>query len=78
MRVAPTPAVPPPPPAPQARTEVALPVAELDRGFIRPTYEAQVIVSYMQAGLICEYIAGRFGLTPDELNLDLGPLGKLI
>jgi tetratricopeptide (TPR) repeat protein len=38
-----------------------LSVAELDRGFIRPTYEAQVIVSYMQAGLICEYIAGRFG-----------------
>jgi hypothetical protein len=23
-------------------------------------------------------VAGRFGLTPDELNLDLGPLGKLI
>lgn len=23
-------------------------------------------------------IAGRFGLTPDELNLDLGPLGRLI
>jgi hypothetical protein len=22
-------------------------------------------------------IAGRFGLTPDELNLDLGPLGRL-
>ena len=38
-----------------------LPVAELDRGFIRPTYEAQVIVSYMQAGLVCEYISGRFG-----------------
>jgi tetratricopeptide (TPR) repeat protein len=38
-----------------------LPVAELDRGFIRPTYEAQVIVSYMQAGLVCQYIAGRFG-----------------
>ncbi len=38
-----------------------LPVAELDRGFIRPTYEAQVIVSYMQAGLICEYIGKRFG-----------------
>ena len=27
-----------------------LPIADLDRGFIRPTYEAQVIVSYMQAG----------------------------
>jgi tetratricopeptide (TPR) repeat protein len=38
-----------------------LPVAELDRGFIRPVYEAQVIVSYMQAGLTCQYIAGRFG-----------------
>ena len=23
-------------------------------------------------------IAGRFGLAPDELNLDLGPLGRLI
>ena len=47
-----------------------LPVAELDRGFIRPTYEAQVIVSYMQAGLICEYIAGRFGQEALERMLD--------
>jgi hypothetical protein len=23
-------------------------------------------------------IAGRFGLAPDDLNLDLGPLGRLI
>jgi cellulose synthase operon protein C len=38
-----------------------LPIAELDRGFIRPTYPAQVIVSYMQAGLVCEYIASRWG-----------------
>jgi tetratricopeptide (TPR) repeat protein len=38
-----------------------LPVASLDEGFIRPTYENQVIVSYMQAGLICEYIAASFG-----------------
>jgi cellulose synthase operon protein C len=38
-----------------------LPIAELDRGFIRPTYQAQVIVSYMQAGLVCEYVAGRWG-----------------
>jgi len=38
-----------------------LPIAELDEGFIRPTYENQVIVSYMQAGLICEYIANNFG-----------------
>jgi tetratricopeptide (TPR) repeat protein len=38
-----------------------LPVAELDEGFIRPTYANQVIVSYMQAGLICEFIANNFG-----------------
>ncbi len=41
--------------------DMLLPVADLDRGFIRPTYRNQVIVSYMQAGLICEYIAGRWG-----------------
>jgi tetratricopeptide (TPR) repeat protein len=38
-----------------------LPVGDLDEGFIRPTYENQVIVSYMQAGLICEYIATTHG-----------------
>ncbi|HSG64949.1 MAG TPA: tetratricopeptide repeat protein [Gammaproteobacteria bacterium] len=38
-----------------------LPVADLDGGFIRPTYEGQVMVSYMQAGLICEYIEQRWG-----------------
>ncbi|HEX5419650.1 MAG TPA: tetratricopeptide repeat protein [Gammaproteobacteria bacterium] len=38
-----------------------LPVAKLDQGFIRPSYEAQVIVSYMQAGLVCEYVHGRWG-----------------
>jgi tetratricopeptide (TPR) repeat protein len=47
-----------------------LPVAELDRGFIRPTYEEQVIVSYMQAGLICEFIAGRFGQEALERMLE--------
>ena len=41
--------------------DVFLPVAELDEGFIRPTYENQVIVSYMQAGLICEYIGATWG-----------------
>jgi len=38
-----------------------LPIAELDTGFIRPTYENQVMVSYMQAGLICEFIGERWG-----------------
>jgi tetratricopeptide (TPR) repeat protein len=39
----------------------ALPVAELDRGFIRPEFPQQVMISYMQAGLICEFIKREFG-----------------
>jgi len=38
-----------------------LPVAELDSGFIRPTYQGQIMVSYMQAGLICQYIERHWG-----------------
>jgi hypothetical protein len=38
-----------------------LPVAELDRGFVRPSYPSQVIVSYFQAGKICDYIAQKWG-----------------
>jgi tetratricopeptide (TPR) repeat protein len=38
-----------------------LPIADLDEGFLRPTYEEQVIVSYMQAGLVCDYIDRHFG-----------------
>ena len=38
-----------------------LPIAGLDEGFIRPSYQGQVIVSYMQAGLVCEFVERRFG-----------------
>ncbi|HTE41214.1 MAG TPA: tetratricopeptide repeat protein [Steroidobacteraceae bacterium] len=38
-----------------------LKVDELDSGFIRPSYQNQVQVSYMQAGLTCLYIEERFG-----------------
>ena len=38
-----------------------LPVADMDRGFIHPTYPAQVIVSYFQAGKICNFIAEKWG-----------------
>jgi len=43
------------------RDDKFLPVATLDQGFIRPSYEDQVIVSYMQAGLICQFIDERYG-----------------
>jgi tetratricopeptide (TPR) repeat protein len=38
-----------------------LPVATLDRGFVRPSYPAQVTVSYFQAGRICDYINEKWG-----------------
>jgi tetratricopeptide (TPR) repeat protein len=38
-----------------------LPVAELDRGFVHPSYPTQVVVSYFQAGRICSYIAHQWG-----------------
>ncbi|HEY6442308.1 MAG TPA: tetratricopeptide repeat protein [Candidatus Acidoferrales bacterium] len=42
-----------------------LPVTDLDRGFVRPEYPSQVVVSYYQAGRICDYIQDRWGA--DEL-----------
>lgn len=38
-----------------------LPVRDLDSGFLRPSYENQVIVSYNQAGLVCDFIASKWG-----------------
>ena len=38
-----------------------LPVAELDRGFMHPTYPAQVVVSYFQAGKICDLHQREWG-----------------
>ncbi|HVT92210.1 MAG TPA: tetratricopeptide repeat protein [Bryobacteraceae bacterium] len=37
-----------------------LPVLEMDRGFIRPTYPSQVVVSYFEAGRMCAFIAEKW------------------
>ncbi len=36
-------------------------ISVLDEGFVRPSYQGQVQVSYMQAGLVCDFIASRWG-----------------
>jgi tetratricopeptide (TPR) repeat protein len=69
------------------RDKKLLPIAELDRGFIRPSYGGQVIVSYYQAGRICDYINDKWGWdkllammhdyansesTPDVIRKELG------
>ena len=38
-----------------------LPIAEIDRGFVHPTYPSQVIVSYFQGGQICTFIVQKWG-----------------
>jgi tetratricopeptide (TPR) repeat protein len=43
------------------RDKKLLPIAKLDRGFIFPDYPAQVVVSYFEAGSICDYIKSHWG-----------------
>jgi cellulose synthase operon protein C len=38
-----------------------LPVLQLERGFVRPEYDGQVLVSYFEAGRMCDYIVDRWG-----------------
>lgn len=38
-----------------------LPIERFDAGFIRPTYDGQVQVSYFQAGKVCDYIYAHWG-----------------
>jgi tetratricopeptide (TPR) repeat protein len=55
--------------------DLLLPVAELDRGFIRPTYPSQIIVSYMQAGLLCQFLASNWGQESLVAMLDVFKAG---
>src|ERR1039457_1165463 len=43
------------------RDKKLLPVTEMDQGFIFPKYPDQVLVSYYQAGTICDYISEKWG-----------------
>lgn len=38
-----------------------LAVTDLDHGFVRPEYPTQVLVSYYEAGKICDYISQKWG-----------------
>jgi tetratricopeptide (TPR) repeat protein len=61
-RTGPTPGVSLAPPVIEAYAAGKfLPVAQLDEGFIRPSYPDQVQVSYVQAGLICLFVEQRWG-----------------
>ena len=53
-----------------------LPVAVLDEGFVRPRHPGQIMVSYNQAGLFCEYIAHAYGQAALARILDAYRDGK--
>lgn len=42
------------------RDKKLLPVTKLDRGFVYPQYPSQVIVSYFQAGSICDFVKEKW------------------
>ena len=50
------------------RDKKLLPVTRLDRGFVSPEYPSQVIVSYFQAGSICDFVKEKWG---EEKLLDM-------
>jgi tetratricopeptide (TPR) repeat protein len=43
------------------RERKLLPLAQLDRGFVYPEYPSQVVVSYFQAGSICDFVKAKWG-----------------
>jgi len=43
------------------KTRQLLPITELDRGFVHPKSPPQVVISYFQAGRICDYINHKWG-----------------
>jgi Tfp pilus assembly protein PilF len=43
------------------RDKKLLAISRLNRGFVYPTYPSQVIVSYFQAGTICDFIQEKWG-----------------
>lgn len=50
------------------RDKKLLPVNKLDRGFVYPEYPSQVVVSYFQAGSMCDFIKANWG---EEKLLDM-------
>lgn len=53
-------------------------IRRMEMGSLTPDQEEQVGSTLMRAEAALHDIAARFGLSPDDLSLDLGPLGKTI
>lgn len=53
-----------------------LPVARLDEGFTKPTYPNQVMMSYYQGGMICEFVTDTWSFDKLTGLLDAYATGK--
>ncbi len=53
-------------------------IRRMERGTLTPEETESVGVALMRLEETVHDLARRFRLTPDELNLDLGPLGRLM
>ena len=53
-------------------------IRRLEGGTLTPDETEAVGVALRRLEETVRDLAGRFGLEPDELNLDLGPLGRLL
>lgn len=52
-------------------------VRRMDAGTLTPAQIEALGLALMTLEETIAELAGRFGLAPEELNLDLGPLGRL-
>jgi hypothetical protein len=50
----------------------------MEAGTLEPQQVEDMGLALMRLEETVTDLAARFGLTPEELNLDLGPLGKLM
>ena len=53
-------------------------IRRMEAGTLEPQQIEDMGVALMRLEETVADLAARFGLTPEELNLDLGPLGKLM
>ena len=52
-------------------------IRRMEQGTLTPEETEKLGVALMKLEETVRDLAARFGLTPEELNLDLGPLGRL-
>jgi hypothetical protein len=53
-------------------------IRQMERGTLRPEQEEKLGQTLMRAEAAIHDLAARFGLRPEDLSLDLGPLGRTV